>query len=89
MIKNIKKLYAEYEAAQKKMDEADAAWAQNLRDEKVEEAWDKAYRAEWDAFENLAHALEAVTNGAVNRKNARAIIIGRQDELRTLIGRLG
>lgn len=85
MISEIKRLMKEFEAAEEKMNEIDAAYDANPENEELEKAWSAAYRAEFEARERLIAEIVSFTKGLLTTKNVRAMLAVRREELKRLL----
>ena len=64
---------------------ADEAWEAEPENEKLEKAFDEAYRKERIAFENLVNEIVKMTNGKIDKKTASVMIRTKRTELENLI----
>ena len=87
-IKDIKDLLAALEAAEKKSNEIDEAWEKDPNNQALEAAWIVAYKAETKANAELVASIIRVTNGIINEKEARAIVLGKREALKELLSRV-
>ena len=85
----MKKLFEEYEIALIESDKANAAFENEPENADFEKAFDAAYKAEFDAFVNLAKGIEEITNGKINFETAKIMINTRFDDLKKLVLMLG
>lgn len=81
----LKRLMAEFEAAEKESDRIDELWEEDYENEELEAEWTAAYKAETSAREKLQDALVKLTNEAVDGKTARMMIYAKRAELKALI----
>ena len=81
----LKRLMAEFEAAEKESDRIDALWEEDYENEALEAEWIAAYKAETSAREKLQDALVKLASGAVDGKTARTMIYATRAELKALI----
>ena len=86
-MKDIKKLFANYQAAEAACDEAEAAMVELDTDE-AEAAFDAAYKAVGEAAQAFAEAVESFTRGMVDAKTARRMLIIKREQLESLIARV-
>ena len=84
-MKNLKELLNNIEAAEKAANEANDALDLENPTEEAEQAFDVAYKKEWEAFEELTKALEEVTGGKIDTKTASQMIRGRREDLKRII----
>jgi len=54
----MKELLKRLEEAEKRANEADAAWEQDPENEELEKAFNKTYEAQWEAFNALAKEIQ-------------------------------
>lgn len=88
MNNELKKLMAEFEAAEKKHDRLDDLWENDYDNEELEKEWTEAYKVLTNARKRLEGAIVSLTNGKIDAKTARMIIHTKRDELKSLIDRL-
>lgn len=86
-MQDIKKLFANYQAAEAACDEAEAAMVELGTDES-EAAFDAAYRAEGEAAQAFAESVERFTGGMVDAKTARRMLIIKREQLERLMARV-
>ena len=77
MLKEMLKRLEELEIA---ADKADALYEQNPEDEAAERAFDEAYNAEWEAFNELAEMIVKSVPG-VDTSTANIMIRQHRDQL--------
>ena len=81
----MKELLKRLEAAEKKANEADAAFEANPESEELEKAFDEAYKEEFEAFEALADEIVKASNGQIEKATAATMIRAKRSELKALI----
>lgn len=81
LLEKIKKL----ETAGKVADEAEARYTEQPESEELENAFDEAYKAEFDAYISAAKYIEYMTGGAVNFMTAKKLIQTKRAELLQLL----
>ena len=84
----MKELFKKYETAKEIANEIDAAWENDPENEALENAFDTAYKAEYEAFTALVKEIVKITNGEVDEKTAATMIRSKYNELKNLIDRL-
>jgi hypothetical protein len=77
LLEKIKKL----EQLEKVADEAESRWTEEPESKELENAFDKAYKAEFDAYISTAKYIEYMTGGAVNFMTAKKLIQTKRAEL--------
>lgn len=86
-MQNIKIAYAEYVNAERRFDKVDALWENDPENAAIERAWDEANKEFHAAMMKLADEIVKFTNGAIDAKTARRMIIVKGDELAGIIKR--
>lgn len=81
----MKELLKALKEAEERANKADAAWDADPENEALEAAFDEAYRAEHDAFENLVNEIVKATSGKIDTKTAVTMIRTKRKELEALI----
>lgn len=81
LLEKIKKL----EQLEKAADEAESRWTEQPESKELESAFDKAYKAEFDAYISTAKYIEYMTGGAVNFMTAKKLIQTKRAELLQLL----
>ena len=81
LLEKIKKL----EQLEKIADESEARYADQPESEELENAFDEAYKAEFDAYINAAKYIEHMTGGAVDFMTAKKLIQTKRAELLQLL----
>lgn len=84
----MKELLKRLEEAEKKANEADAAFEAEPESEEKEKAFDEAYKAEFEAFEALADEIVKTTNGQIEKATAATMIRSKRNELKALIEKI-
>lgn len=82
----MKELLKALKEAEERANKADAAWDAEPENEALEAAFDEAYEAEHEAFENLVNEIVKATSGKIDTKTAAAMIRSKRNELEALIG---
>lgn len=85
--KIMKNLIEVYEIAKANADAIEDAWSNEPENEKLEKAFDEAYREQFTAAENLINEIVKTTSGAVDAISARKIITTNLEDLKTLVNR--
>ena len=81
LLEKIKKL----EQLEKAADEAESRWAEQPENEELENAFDEAYKAEFNAYISAAKYIEHITGGAVDFMKAKELIQTKRAELLQLL----
>lgn len=81
LLEKIKKL----EQLEKVADEAEARYTEQPESKELENAFDEAYKAEFDAYIGAAKYIEYMTGGAVNFMTAKKLIQTKRAELLRLL----
>ena len=81
-----KKLLANLKAAESETNRIDALWEESPEDEAIEEAWNKAYKAEWEAAEKVAEFINSFAG--IDMKTARQMVRQKRDQLESLAARM-
>ena len=84
----MKELLKRLEEAEKKANEADAAFEAEPESKEKEKAFDEAYKAEFEAFEALADEIVKTTNGQIEKATAATMIRAKRSELKALIEKI-
>ena len=84
----IKKIFAQYEKAEKISNDLYEALEQDPMNEELESKWDAAYEKEYAAHEALVNEIIKITSGMIDRETAKAMIGKKRAELKNLISRL-
>lgn len=82
---HIKELFGELKAAEEKTSKAEKEWEKAPESKEKEKEFDKAYNAEFAAFEKLATGIEKITGGKIDKKTARTMIRENRNELEKII----
>lgn len=83
----MKELIKVYEIAKANADAIEDAWSNEPENEKLEKAFDEAYREQFTAAENLIKEIVKTTAGAIDEATARKMIITKLDDLKKIINR--
>lgn len=81
LLEKIKKL----EQLEKVANEAESRWTEQPESEELENAFDEAYKAEFDAYISAAKYIEYMTGGAVDFMKAKELIQTKRAELLQLL----
>lgn len=81
LLEKIKKL----EQLEKATDEAEARYTEQPESKELENAFDEAYKAEFDAYISTAKYIEYMTDGAVDFMKAKKLIQTKRAELLQLL----
>jgi hypothetical protein len=73
------------EQLEKVADEAEVRYTEEPENEKLESAFDEAYKAEFDAYISAAKYIEYMTGGAVDFMKAKELIQTKRAELLQLL----
>lgn len=73
------------EQLEKAADEAETKYTEEPENAEPEIAFDKAYKAEFDAYINAARYIEYMTGGAVDFMKAKELIKTKRTELLQLL----
>ena len=80
-----KELFNQLESAEAETIRLDSLVEENPEDEALEEAWDTAYKKEYDIKMLLANHIVTFTSGKIDLKTAHTMIMSRREQLKTLI----
>lgn len=86
--KEIKRLFAEMEEAERISDELYVAWEQDPESAELEAAWYAAYEAEHAAFFAVVDEVVKITGGAIDATTARLMLFKKRDKFGSLVARL-
>lgn len=81
LLEKIKKL----EQLEKAADEAESRWTKQPENEELENAFDEAYKAEFNAYISAAKYIEYMTGGKVDFMKAKELIQTKRAELLQLL----
>ena len=84
----IKELFRQYEEAEWIADEADEAWENDYDNIELEQEFNKAYKAEHEAFNRLYKEVKRLTDNAIDAKTFRAMMATKRSEIESLIERI-
>ena len=73
------------EQLEKVADEAETRYTEDPENAELESAFDKAYKAEFDAYINASKYIEYMTGGAVDFMKAKELIQTKRAELLRLL----
>lgn len=81
LLKKLKK-FEELEAA---ASEADAAYQADPENAEAEAAFDKAYKKEYQAMEELLNGIVELTNGEIDTETAKRMLFTKRAELKKIL----
>ena len=81
----IKELLKQLEDAERKANELDKLMVENPDNEEIENAFDEAYKKEWEVFNKLIDEVVKFTEGKIDRKQAYNMIQLKRSELKSII----
>ena len=84
-MQKLKELFNQLESAEAETIRLDSLVEENPEDEALEEAWDTAYKKEYDIKMLLANHIVTFTSGKIDLKTAHTMIMSRREQLKTLI----
>ena len=84
----MKELFARWEELNNIANAADEAWALEPENEDLEKAFDDAYEAEWNAFNELLNAILEFTNGEIDKYTASKMLRSKRNEVKQLLERI-
>ena len=84
-MQKLKELFNQLELAEAETIRLDSLVEENPEDEALEEAWDTAYKKEYDIKMLLASHIVEMTSGKIDLKTANMIILSKREQLKTLI----
>ena len=84
-MQKLKELFNQLESAEAETIRLDSLVEENPEDESLEEAWDAAYKKEYDVKKSLANYIVAFTNEKIDLKTANKLIMSKREQLKTLI----
>lgn len=84
----MKELFARWEELNKIANAADEAWALEPENEDLEKAFDDAYEAEWNVFNELLNAIVEFTNGQIDKYTASKMLRSKRNEVKQLLERM-
>lgn len=87
-MKEIKTLFTNYEVAEERANKADEAWNNEPENEELEAEFDRAYEAEYNAFEKLVNAISKFTNNQIDTKTAGLMVRTKRNELKAIIEKI-
>ena len=83
-----KTLWNKYLEAEKLANEIDEAFELDPENEEIESKWDEAYKAEYEAKEQVTDKIVEMTSGMIDKKTANTMILAKRKELVELISRI-
>ena len=84
-MQKLKELFNQLESAEAETIRLDSLVEENPEDEALEEAWDTAYKKEYDIKMSLASHIVEMTSGEIDLKTANMMILSKREQLKTLI----
>lgn len=87
-MKELLKKYDELKAAEAAATEAMEASEADLENEALDEAFDKAYEAEFEKFEEVTDAIVSLSKGKIDKKTAGLILRKKRSKFEDLIARV-
>ena len=84
-MQKLKELFNQLELAEAETIRLDSLVEENPEDEVLEEAWDTAYKKEYDIKMLLASHIVEMTSGTIDLKTANMMILSKREQLKTLI----
>ena len=84
-MQKLKELFNQLELAEAETIRLDSLVEENPEDETLEEAWDTAYKKEYDIKMLLANHIVEMTSGKIDLKTANMMILSKREQLKTLI----
>ena len=84
-MQKLKELFNQLESAEAETIRLDFLVEENPEDEALEEAWDTAYKKEYDIKMLLASHIVEMTSGKIDMKTANMMILSKREQLKTLI----
>lgn len=88
MMNEFKTLWNAYRAAEEKMNIIDKAYELDPENEELETKWDVAYKAEYNAKEQVVEKIIELTAGQVDKKTANMMILTKRENLEALIEKI-
>ena len=83
-----KTLWNAYRAAEKEMNKIDKAYELDPESAELETKWDAAYKAEYNAKEQVVEKIIELTAGQIDRKTANMMILTRKNDLESIIEKI-
>ena len=84
-MQKLKELFNQLELAEAETIRLDSLVEENPEDEALEEAWDTAYKKEYDIKMLLASHIVEMTSGKIDLKTANMMILSKREQLKKLI----
>lgn len=81
---HFEKVISNYETARELTEKMEKAFENDPMNAKLEEEWDAAYKAEYTAMMELVKEIVKMTNGAIEEKTARTMIITKLDAIKAI-----
>ncbi len=88
MKKELKRLFAEYETAVDETARAEMLYDEEPENESYENAFDEAYKREYNAMMEIARYIHKITFGNISLETAATMVDLKYDELKILASRL-
>jgi hypothetical protein len=83
-VSTLKNLYNEYLKKEEISDAADEAWENDYESEELEAAFDKAYKEQAEAMNEVINGIVEITNGQIDKRTAHTMILKGRDTLTKL-----
>ena len=84
-MQKLKELFNQLELAEAETIRLDSLVEENPENGALEEAWDTAYKKEYDIKMLLANHIVTFTRGKIDLKTANMMILSKREQLKTLI----
>ena len=81
----LKRMLVELSDLEEVANKAEYAMMEDTTNEDKEKAFDEAYKAEFDAFTEVAKLIVKMTNGQIDEKTARTMVRTKRNEIVNLI----
>ena len=75
----IKEMFAELEAAEANMNVIDEMFDNDPENEAIENAWNRAYEKEFEAFTNVVNEIVTISNGMIDNKTAAMMLRAKRN----------
>lgn len=82
---DLEELFEKLKVAEEKTNKAQKEWKKNPESREKEKEFDKAYEAEFAAYEALASEIQKTTDGKIDKKTAGIMIKEKRNELKNII----
>lgn len=84
----MKELLKALEAAETTTNAADAAWEADPENDRLEMAFDKAYKAECEAFAAVVDKIVIITSGRIDKKTAATMLRCKRNDIENLAAKM-